>query len=246
MGVVGNGLEVSIHVANPLAGVALSLADDLLLGGGEASLFSETGLAGGTAFLVGTSGSFADESGIGVDLVKSLGVVEGVVLLGVVEDTIGLGSAEGGLDLVGVDDTSDVGIGDFAVGKGVALLLGGGLSPGSEDVVQLLEGTFSPDDKATNVASGGELEEVESADVGDFDTGDVSKGLDEGDIGSGVDDERSSAGSVASVSEFSLSGTDLDGVDDLLDITPGTGVSEESDGLLGAFDLFGGIADDEG
>lgn len=168
------------------------------------------------------------------------------MLLGVVEDAVGLGCSEGRLDFVGVDDTGDVGVSDLATGQGEALLLGGWLSEGSEDVVQLLEGTLSPDDETADVASGGELEEVESADVCDLNSRDVSEGLDQGDVGTAVDDEGSTAGSVASVSELSLSGTDLDGVDDLLDITPGSGVSEESDGLLGAFDLLDGVADDEG
>lgn len=79
------------------------------------------------------------------------------------------------------------------MGKGVALLLGRRLSPGSEDVVELLEGTLSPDDKTANMTSGGKLKEVESANMSDFNTGDVSKGLDEGDIGSRVDHKRSSA-----------------------------------------------------
>lgn len=132
------------------------------------------------------------------------------------------------------------------MGEGVSLLLGGRLALGSEDSVELLEGAFSPDDESSNVASRGELEEIESADVGDFNSGDVSEGLDEGDVGSTVDDEGTAAGSVSSVSELSLSGSDLDGVDDLLDISPGSGISEEPHGFLGALNLLGGVADNEG
>lgn len=95
MGIVGNGLQVSIDVADPLTGVRLSLTNDLLLSSSKASLFSKTSLTSGTTFLVGTPGSLADESGVGVDLIKSLGVVQGVVLLGVMKDTVGLGSTKG-------------------------------------------------------------------------------------------------------------------------------------------------------
>lgn len=95
LGIVGNGLQVSIDVADPLTGVRLSLTNDLLLSSSKASLFSKTSLTSGTTFLVGTPGSLADESGVGVDLIKSLGVVQGVVLLGVMKDTVGLGSTKG-------------------------------------------------------------------------------------------------------------------------------------------------------
>lgn len=154
--------------------------------------------------------------------------------------------SDGGLDLIGVDDSGDVRVGDFVDGKGPSFLLLAGLGVGSEDIVEFLEGTFGPDDESADVASGGQLEEVESADVSDFDSGDVSQGLDEGNIGTAVDDQGSSSGSVSSVSVFSFSGSDLDGVNDLLDIRPGTDILEESDGFLGSFDFFGGIGDDQG
>lgn len=184
--------------------------------------------------------------GVGVELVEGLGVVEWVVLAGVVEDSVGLGGSDCALDLVGVDDSGDVGVGDLAVGKVVSLLLHGRLGEGSEDIVELLEGALSPDDEPADVASGGELEKVESADVSDFNSGHVSECLDEGNIGSAVDNERSSSGSVPSVSELALSGSDLDGVDDLLDISPGSSFPKESDGLLGPLNLLDGITDDEG
>lgn len=246
LGVLGDGLEVSIDVADPLAGVGLALAHDLLLGRSESSLLGETGSAGGPSLLIGPACGFADEAGVGVHSVKGLGVVEGIVLGGGVKHAVGLGGADCRLDLVGVDDAGDVGIGDLAVGESVSLLLSRGLSLAAEDAVQLLEGALSPDDETADVASGGELEQVESADVSDFNAGDVAERLDEGHIGTAVDNERSSARAVSSVSQLSLSGAHLDGVDDLLDIGPGTGVSEEPDGFLGAFDFLGGVADDEG
>lgn len=95
------------------------------------------------------------------------------------------------------------------------------------------------------MASWGELEKVESADVCDFNSWHVSECLDEGNIGSAVDNQRSSSGSVSSVSELSLSGSDLDSVNHLLDISPSSSLSEESDGLLGPLNLLDGITDDE-
>jgi hypothetical protein len=243
-GVVGDGLDVSLDVFHPLARAVLSVAVDLCLSG--ASLLAELGLSGLSALLVDASGSLTGESGTGLDDVEGLGVVEGVVFLGVVAVDVPLGGSDGRLDLVGVDHAADVGVGDLVVGEGPALLLGARLGVGAEDVVELLEGAFSPDDESTDVASGGELEEVESADVSYLNSGDVPEGLQEGDIGSAVDDQRSTSASVSSVSELALSGADLDGVDDLLDISPGADVLEESDGFLSPFNLLGGVGDDEG
>lgn len=150
------------------------------------------------------------------------------------------------MDLVGVDDSGDVGVGHLMDGKGPSFLLLAGLGVGSEDVVEFLEGTLGPYDESSNVTSGGQLEKVESADVSDLNSGNVSQSLDEGNISSTVDNQRSSSGSVSSVSELSFSGSDLDGVNDLLDIRPSSDILEESNGLLSSFDFFGGIGDDQG
>ena len=82
--------------------------------------------------------------------------------------------------------------------------------------------------------------------MSDFNSRDVAERLNERDIGTAVDNKGSTARTVPSVSELSLSSANLDGIDDLLHIGPGTSVSEESDCLLGALDLFCSIADDEG
>lgn len=131
------------------------------------------------------------------------------------------------------------------MGKVVSLLLSRGLSPGSEDLVQLLESSFSPDDESSDVSSWGKLEEVKSADMSNFNSGNVSKSLNEGDIGTTVDNQRSSSGSVSSVSELSFSSSNLDGVNNLLNISPGTGISKELNGLFSSFNLFNLVADDE-
>lgn len=80
-------------------------------------------MSGLSALLVGSAGSLSHESGVGVELVKSLGVVEGVVLGGLVEDSVGLGGSDSTLDFVGVDDSGNVGVGDLTARKVVALLL---------------------------------------------------------------------------------------------------------------------------
>ena len=131
------------------------------------------------------------------------------------------------------------------VRKNVSLLLLAGILVSTEDLVETLEGILSPNDESSDVSSWGKLEEVESADVDDFNTWDVSQGLDEGDVLSAVDDQRSSSGSVPSVSLFSSSCSDSGGINDLLDVVPGTDEFQESDGFSGSFNFFDSVVNDQ-
>ena len=97
-----------------------------------------------------------------------MSVVElGVLLLG----------SDDGLDFVGVDESGQVGVLEEGSLEDVSLLADSGGGQGAENVVESLEGGFGPDDESAEVASGGELEEVESVDVADFDSGNVAGGL---------------------------------------------------------------------
>ena len=109
---------------------------------------------------------------------------------------------------------------------------------GSENVVQFSEGAFSPDDESSDVSSGGELEEIESADVNSLNTGDVSQGSDKRNVLSTVDDKWSSSGSVSSVSEFTETSSNLDGVGNFLDIIESSDISQESNGFFSSFNSF--------
>lgn len=116
---------------------------------------------------------------------------------------------------------------------------------GSEDGVELFESVFSPNAESSDVSSGGKLEEVESGNVDGLNSGNVSQSFNERYVGTLVDDQRSSSGSVSSVSDFTSSGSDLLSVNDFLDISPSSDVLKESDGFLGSFNLFGGVVNDE-
>jgi hypothetical protein len=66
------------------------------------------------------------------------------------------------LDFVGVDDSSNVGVGndtrrntESTLQRGIGLL-------GSKNVVELLEGTLGPDDEPSDVTTRGELEKVKA------------------------------------------------------------------------------------
>lgn len=131
------------------------------------------------------------------------------------------------------------------VRKSVSLLLLTSILVSTEDLIETLEGIFSPDDESSDVSSWSELEKVESADMNDFNAWDVSQGLDEWDILPAVDDQRSSSGSVSSISLFSSSGSDSGSINDLLDVVPGTDEFQESDGFSGSFNFFNSVVNDQ-
>ena len=115
----------------------------------------------------------------------------------------------------------------------------------AEDAVELVESSFSPDAESSDVSSGGELEEVESGNMDGFNSGDVSKSSDQRDIGTTVDDKRSSSSSVSSISIFSVSGSAFDSVSNLLDIGKSTNVLEELNSFLSSLDSFSGVVNNE-
>jgi hypothetical protein len=129
--------------------------------------------------------------------------------------------------------------------------VGGGLGGGAVDLVEGLEGSGGPDDEATEVTTRGELEEVESGDGGGLDTGDVAESGDKLlaiDLGV-VDDKRATSLAVTAATELTLTGTELLGALDLLNILTGTNSLQEtksSGGLGNGSSLEDGGVDNEG
>jgi len=99
--------------------------------------------------------------------------------VGVDGGKLGSLGAELGLDLVRVEETAKIGVGDQRAGKLVVNLAGGVLAVCSVDLVQLLEGRLGPDAETSNVTSGGELEEVKTCHVDSLNSGKVSEGLEQ-------------------------------------------------------------------
>jgi hypothetical protein len=158
--------------------------------------------------------------------------------------SLALGAADNALDFGAVDETGKVGLGNNARREEEALLA-------VVNRVELLDGSRSPNDKAAEVATGSKLEEVESIDRARLDTGDVAEALDEIlAIGLGaVDDEGTTALAVAAAPELALTGTDLLGALDLLDIRASTNSlqeAESSGGLGDGLTSDGGGVDDQG
>lgn len=133
---------------------------------------------------------------------------------------------EDGLDLVRVDESGDVGVGHHVGWEDVSRL-----HLWRPDAVEEGECGGSPDAESSEVTTWGQLEEVERSDVCELDTWDVSECSDE-TLVLVVDDKGSSSLGVTSVSELSLSCSQLSGVGNLEDISVSLVLLEEGNGLL--------------
>ena len=197
-----------------------------------------------------TETSLGEGSGVGVEAEKDLLVAERVLLLdvGALLDGTTLGGAEDGLNLGRVDELDNVGLGDRVLGKEEVLLEGRGLGGGTVDLVKGLESGRGPDDETAEVTTRGELEEVHGEDGAGLNTGDVAESGNEllAILAGVVDNEGTTALAVAAVSQLTLTGAELLGSLDLLEVS--TNGLEEGDGSGGLGDgsvAEGGRVDDE-
>lgn len=190
--------------------------------------------------------------GVRVEAQQDLLVLERVLLLHVaaLRPGLALGGTQNALDFGRVDQTGKVGLGDDVGRQQEVLLQGRGLGGGAVDLVEGLEGGGRPDDESAEVTTGGQLQQVQGVDGGGLNTGDVAETLDEllaVDLGV-VDDERSAALAVAAATELALTGAELLGALDLLQVGAGTDglqQTESGGGLGGGSALEGGGVDDE-
>ena len=228
------GADVALLGDRLVVGLALGLVLLPLLAGGAALGNGLLLLAG--AGLHGASLGGAGGGGVGVELLEGLGVVEGVLLAE--PAAVGaLGGVDHGLDLVGVDDTGEVGVDHGGRGDALAVL--------SVDGVEGLEGALGPDAEAAHVSSGGELEEVEAVDVAELDAGEVAEGLLDAVV-VGVDDQRAATEGVATVAHLALAGADPLGIGGLLDVGEGADGGEDVLGGRGLLGGLHGIVEDKG
>lgn len=206
-----------------------------LLGNGLLDLLLEARLLLSLGADLGSDGSL----GVRVEAEENSAVLEGVLALG--EGAGGLGGALGTdnrLDLIRVDDAGNVSVGDLGLGEGEAGL-------GSEDLVEAAKGGLGEDDEAAKVSSGGELEDVETLDGAELNTGNVAESLDNTGV-LVVDDKGTTALGVAAVADLANAGTNLARVGDLDNVVVGVDSLEESDSLLGLGQALGGVGNDEG
>jgi len=83
-----------------------------------------------------------------------------------------------GLDLVTVDNASDVGVRDLGRRENVVLLIDSRLVERSEHLVQQRKGTLRPDHKSAEMSTRGQLQQVQSSHINEFNTRKVPEGLD--------------------------------------------------------------------
>jgi len=148
---------------------------------------------------------------------------------------------DGVLDFLRVDDSVDIGVGhdgswESVVGLSLRLL---GLS--SIDRVQLLKSISGPDDESSEVSSWGELKNVESVNIAEFNSWQVSQSLEHGAVICVVNNQRSSSLSESSVSGLSLSVSKGHGSSHLLNIVKSVKSLEESNSLGGFVDSIDGL-----
>jgi len=216
---------------------SVSLGDLLLLGGVADRLLGESVL------LVG-----ALDLGVWVESQSELGVGQRVLSVGVDRGKLVVLQSQDALDLIRVNDSAEIGVGDKRSGELVVVLVGGLLGVCSVDLVEAGESILGPDAETTNVTSGGQLEEVELCDIDALDSWNVSEGSPQSDtLGGGVDQQGSSSLCVTSVSGLSVSGADVARLGSLVDVIVGVDGLEEGSGVLCLGDVVEGLAvNDEG
>jgi hypothetical protein len=175
----------------------------------------------------------SEDLGVGVETEHDTLVDKRVLLLDgtTAGDGVTAGSVEGALDLRGVDEAGEVGLGDDVGGEEEVALEGRGLGGGAIDAVEGLEGGGGPDDEAAEVTTGGKLEEVEGRDGAGLDTGDVAETNNEllaVNLGV-VDDQGTTTLAVTAATELALTGAELLGLLGLVNISTGTDGAEERD-----------------
>lgn len=127
----------------------------------ELAVFLYLGLSLGGRFLAGLDGSVLSGQSEGVKFDHGSGVHQGVSLARA-ESIGGIGGSGSTLNFVGSHDSTDVGAGDNSSGDTEPRFERGVDLAGTEEVIELLEGRLSPDDKTTNVTTRGELEKVKA------------------------------------------------------------------------------------
>lgn len=205
-----DGLELSLSLFELVFHTSPDTVEDL------ASLM--IGLLGGLAIFLDVSLSCLGSFLLLLLLIGASNLVEGVesvhegmiverVLLGDVLDDGSLNLAELGLNLVRVDDSSEISDGHLASVELISTLLNTLLSVGSEDLVEVGEGVLGEDDESAEVSTWGELKQVQSVDAASVNTWEVSGGsLEEGVLIS-VNKERSLSQNETRISHFVLTST---------------------------------------
>ena len=124
------------------------------------------------------------------------------------------------LDLVRVDDSGEVGARHHASSESESSLQDGlRLTVSAIDIVESVHAVLGEDDESAEVTTRGELEEVKSVHAASVNTGEVPGGLLHVQISITVDDQRSLTEGETGVSVLALTGAQLLGGADALQVT---------------------------
>lgn len=210
--------------------------------GGTTSLGSlklKSGLLVGLSLDDSLSLSSSGNLEVGVELLHHSLVLEGV-LLGLVVETHGLAHfAELGLNLVRVDDTSEVSAGHNVLLEVVAALFGASLVEGAEHVVKSGEGVLGEDAESAEVSTRGELEEVEAVHAASVNTNEVASGALEQGVFVSVDEEGALAHHEAGRSHLTLTSACALGKTGTDDIVVSANLAEGDEESLGGLKVEG-------
>jgi len=152
--------------------------------------------------------------------------------------------SENVLNLIGGQESAQIAVGHLWLWQ-AEVNLGGRLAlVRAVDLVELLEGRLGPDAEATQVTTWSDLEQIQTRDVEEGDTWNVSECASE-TLVLVVDDKWASLHDASAVTHLTLTGTESLGGIDLLNVLPGLELLEKLDGLLGALDLLDLVAQDQ-
>jgi len=238
-----------VNIVNECSGGGLSLLVFLLLVSRlsleETSLSLKGQFSSLSVVFVGLLVHSSDGGKVGVKSFQSVDVFQWVLLLLGVKRLVFSLVSDNALNGIGVDDLCDIRVGQDGSVEVVAGLFLGSNSVGTEDLVEGLEGRFSPDDESSEVTTRSQLSQVKSVDVADFNTWDVSDGSEEVDVFVVVNKEWASSESVSSVSELTLTSSNSLSVGNSFNIFVGTESLQESDDVSGLFNTFELVIDDQ-
>lgn len=175
----------------------------------------------------------AESLGVGVETEENTPVLEGVLVLSP-RTTSGLcvRGTNDSLDLSAINQPSHIRVSDLRGRKDVILLKSSRGLERSENFIEFCECALSPDNKATEMSTRSELEEVEAGDVDELNSGEVAECTDD-TVVFGVNDERTAALPVTAVPQLTLTSAELAAGRDLENVRVGTKGSKERNSFLG-------------
>jgi hypothetical protein len=228
-----SALEILVDGVSAGLGILIGLRFLGLDGGGSLS----------SSILLKLGNNFSMLLGEWVESLHNGFVGQWVLLVLVVSSDASSDFSQFGLNLIGIDNSGDIGAVHDGSVESVTLLLLGDVGWSSENGVKSFESILGEDDESSEVTSWGELEDVKSVHAAGIDSWEISSGgLDTGGLVS-IDDKWTFSHDVSGVSVFSSTLSDLLGLSDLSKIVTGSEVLEGSEDGLGVWKSQ--VVDDE-